>query len=214
MTEPKRHHYVPRLFLERFAEDGLLFVRRRDGITFATGAANVAVDTGFYDPRLDDGSTSKVVEHVLADIEGLMANVFRAIDGFGEVPARGTPDREVFAVYLALQCTRTPEQRERVLFPERLASYLAGRELTRDLVAEYLTVEHLRSTPRESEVQAAFDYATVALREPDVLTAEFAMDMMLRSVEHLVPTLDELEWTVEHERKGRLITSDTPLVIW
>ena len=104
--------------------------------------------------------------------------------------------------------------RERVLFPQRLASYLAGRELTRDLVAEYLAVEHLRFTPRESEVQAAFDFATVALREPDVLTPEFAMALMLRSIEQLVPALGELEWTIEHERKGRLITSGTPLVTW
>lgn len=214
MTDAKRHHYVPRVFLERFAEDGSLCVRRRDGKTFMTGATNVAVESGFYDLRLDDGSTSKAVEHILADIEGLIANVFRAIDESGEAPAPGTPNREVLAVYLAVQYTRTPEQRGRVLFPERLARYLAGRELTRDLVAEYLAVEHLRFTPGESEVQAAFDFASVALRDPDVLTAEFAMDMMLRSIEHLVPVLDELEWTIEHERKGRLITSDTPLVIW
>lgn len=40
------------------------------------------------------------------------------------------------------------------------------------------------------------------------------MSLMLRSVAEIAPLLDDLSWTVEHERKARFITSDTPLVVW
>jgi hypothetical protein len=110
--------------------------------------------------------------------------------------------------------TRTPEQRERTLFPERLASYLDGRELTRELVAAYLENHHQGFAPSDNEVGAAFDFASVALRDPSVLTPEFSMHIMLRSVSELAPRLAELEWCVEHDRKERFITSDTPLVLW
>jgi Protein of unknown function (DUF4238) len=54
----------------------------------------------------------------------------------------------------------------------------------------------------------------VALREPAVLTNEFAIRLMLESVDQLVPILLDRHWTLEIARKPRLLTSDHPLVIW
>lgn len=129
-------------------------------------------------------------------------------------PPPGAEAREILSVYLALQMTRTPEQRARTLLSERLVTYLDGREITRELVAAYLEDHHLGFTPTANEVDAALDFASVALRDPSVLTPEFSMHVMLRSVTELAPRLAELEWCVEHDRKERFITSDTPLVLW
>jgi hypothetical protein len=214
VTGAKRHHYVPRHYLERFADGDQVFVRRRDGTTFTTNCINVAVESGFYDVELEGGGTSKQVEEILADVEGATAGVFRMIDDTMEAPPHGADEREVLSVYLALQMTRTPEQRERTLFSERLAVYLDGRELTRDRVATYLAEHHLGFAPTDNEVGAAFDLASVALRDRSILTPEFSMRMMLRAVTDVAPRLAQFEWCVEHDRKERLITSDTPLVLW
>lgn len=48
MSNPKRHHFVPRVYLDRFALDGLVHVRRRDGGAFNANPVNVAVECGFY----------------------------------------------------------------------------------------------------------------------------------------------------------------------
>lgn len=213
MVGAKRHHYVPRSYLERFAQGDQVFVRRRDGTTFTTNCTNVAVESGFYDIEFGGGK-SKEVEATLGNVEGATADVFRMIDKTGESPPPGAEEREVLAVYLALQMTRTPEQRERTLFPERLARFLDGRELTRDLIATYLADHHLKFMPTGNEIDAALDFASVVLQNRSILTPEFSMHMMLRSVTDLAPKLAQFEWCVEHDRKQRLITSDTPLVLW
>ncbi len=99
--------------------------------------------------------------------------------------------------------TRTPEQRERTLFPERLAGYLDGRELTREVVAVYLADHHLGFTPPDNEVDAAWNFASVALRDRSILTPKFSMHMMLRAVTNLAPRLAQFVWCVEHDRKER-----------
>lgn len=63
---PKRHHHVPRRYLERFAVDGKVLVRRRDGKTFETNPVNVAVESGFYDVSGRTGGKP-------ADVEGILA---------------------------------------------------------------------------------------------------------------------------------------------
>lgn len=204
------------MYLERFARQGRVNVRRRDGKSVTTSTINVAVESGFYDVRIsgDAGSPSKVVEETLADVEGAVGAAFEVIDRTGASPRVHSDERGRLATYLALQMTRTPEHRERTLFPERLASYLGDRELTLESVTDYLREVHLGFVPSASESQGAFEFASVALRDRGIFTPEFAMSAMLRSVSQLVPLFEEMSWTVEHERKGRFITSDTPLVMW
>ena len=40
------------------------------------------------------------------------------------------------------------------------------------------------------------------------------MHIMLSSLSDHAPRLAALQWCVEHDRKERFVTSDTPLVLW
>lgn len=66
MSRAKRHHFVPRAYLERFAESGQVQVRHRDGNSYRANCTNVAVECGFYDVRDTSGYNSDVVEGLLA----------------------------------------------------------------------------------------------------------------------------------------------------
>jgi hypothetical protein len=213
-SQPKRQHFVPRAYLERFASDGKVLVRRRDSKLFSSSPTNVAVECGFYDLVDRSGSKSSSVELMLADLESSAIEVIRGIDRDERPPPRDTPERRVLATFLAVQSTRTPEQRERVEFPSRLAKYANGREITPQVVAEFLERVHLRAKPAENETNAAHVYVTVALQDPKASSREFAIEMMMSSVGLLSPIISEMNWTVEFDRKDQLITSDTPLVIW
>jgi hypothetical protein len=47
--DPKRHHQVPQFYLERWAANGKVAVRWRDGKEYETSPKIVAVESGFYD---------------------------------------------------------------------------------------------------------------------------------------------------------------------
>jgi hypothetical protein len=82
---------------------------------------NVAVECGFYDIHEASGSRSTAVEKLLADLDEAAAEALRHVDEARQPPPTGSSDRIVLATYMALQTTRTPEQRERILFLRRLA---------------------------------------------------------------------------------------------
>jgi hypothetical protein len=206
---------VPRAYLARFGHDGRVLVRWRSkpGL-IPVGVHNVAVECGFYETEGPAGARSVAVEEALAELDGAAAKAVQFIDSTGAPPDVGTSERTTLAAFMALQLTRTPEQRGRVLFARDLAAYAGARKIDKMVVAEYLERVHLGFRPSDSEVSAALDLAQVTLRDPAVLTNEFAIQVMLQSVDQLVPILLDRHWTLEIGRKPRLLTSDHPLVIW
>jgi hypothetical protein len=70
------------------------------------------------------------------------------------VPPPGSEEGAALTVYLSLQMTRTPELRERIQFPLRVAEFLGGRDLTRELMAEFLEEIHLDFPPAEVRYKA------------------------------------------------------------
>jgi hypothetical protein len=110
---------------------------------------------------------------------------------------------------------RTTTHRERVLFPRRVVDWANGREVTSDLVAESLEAQYLSFRPGPPEVDGAFTLVDVALREEcHTLSDEFAVEMMLRAAWELSRRLLGLTWSIEFDRRGELIISDTPVVVW
>jgi Protein of unknown function (DUF4238) len=154
----KRHHQVPHAYLKGFGMDETVRVRWRDGKAFETSTLNVAVESGFYDVPDPAGGKSSRVEDVLAVVDGASVEVMAAVDRSGAPPREGAEERFTFAVFLALQMTRTTQHREQAMFPERVAEWAGGHEITQDLVAEYLERVHLGFPPRPREAEGAHLY--------------------------------------------------------
>jgi len=213
MPRPKRQHFVPKAYLERFARDGKVLVRRRDGRTFEADPINVAVEAGMYDVPTPTG-TSSAIEEALAEVDDQAVLAMRAIDAAGRVPEYGSPPRQALSIFLALQITRTPEARERAMFPLRVAEYIGDRPLSKELMAEYLERVHLQFRPTDNEIWAAFDFVGYALRDREALTPAFMWQVQLASITESAPTIHRMTWSLEVDRKERLATSDTPMVQW
>lgn len=204
---------MPRAYLERFGPDRVA-VRRRDGTAFVASTVNVALEIGLYDVTDADGKRSPVIENALGQVDSDAIDVLREIDKTQTPPAPDTLGRATLARYLAIQLTRTPAHRERVLFPRRVAEHAGEAEVTRAVVEEYLRTVHLGFPPSSSEVEAAWQLATFALQDPAGLTPESATRLMLASVTATTPVVETMTWTLEVDRKARFLTSDLPLVIW
>jgi hypothetical protein len=190
-SRPKRHHQVPRFYLERFSSAGKVAVARRDGASFDASPLNVAVEAGFYDLS-GDAHRRPQFEAMLAMVEGAADSALARLDNSGQPPTTGTDDREALAMFIALQKTRTTDHRERALFPARVAQWAGKRAVTRALLAEYLEREHLGFAPSDREVEAAYVFVAEHLKEPEILTPEFAMETMLAVVQELYPRIQAL----------------------
>jgi hypothetical protein len=215
VPDQKRHHFVPEFYLLRFAnENERVLERPRSRKEFVTNIDNVAAECGFYDVTQPDGTKSKEVEDRLTQVEGDTAEVLRWIDTTMEAPPSGSHERAALSEYLGLQMSRTRELREQTQFPLKVEAFLDGRALTFDLMAEFLEQIHLGFAPIDGEVQGAFDYTAILLQDRKLLTAEWSMSVMFDTAEMAAPVLAERYWCIEHDRKERLVTSDTPLAIW
>ena len=215
MPRKKRHHQVPRAYLDRFASGGNVEVIRRDGTSFRADPINVAVESGFYDLPDGEGGTTQVVEDFFEGIEGRAQTVFAEIDRTGRPPTGiDNEDRAWLSLFLALQMSRTTQQREEVLFPLRVTEWAAGREVTKDLLAEYLETEHLGFKPEDPEVDGAWIYVGQHLQDESVVTPEFAIQMMFEVAALKIPAIAAMNWTIEVDPRRRFITSDVPVVLW
>ena len=126
MGQTKRQHYVPRSYLERFANPATgnvsvfdKFTRR----TFETNVWNIAQERYFYDLQPESvkdeyrntGIDLQAVEKGLAVTEGYFARALDALlDG---VERRGIPPplRWMLAIQIAIQWTRTKLYRETIV---------------------------------------------------------------------------------------------------
>lgn len=73
---------------------------------------------------------------LLAGADSEAMKVIGEIDRTEMLPSLNA--RVTLAAFLALQMNRTPEQRERVLFPCAVAKYAGGRPINVDLMKKFL----------------------------------------------------------------------------
>lgn len=119
MTIPKRHHYIPRFYLERFVDSqGLVWVFDKSGDrVFRAAPAALGVEKWFYEaPELRGTETSPLfLEAQFAQLEAEAAKItacwLRQVET-GDVVVMPEVNREIMSLYIATQLLRTAEQRE------------------------------------------------------------------------------------------------------
>ncbi|WP_437746591.1 DUF4238 domain-containing protein [Sorangium sp. So ce1504] len=112
---PKRHHYVPEMYLKRFAArsgpKGTPRVKRIEaklgpdsGIVI--GVHDAAVETDFYNIETDDPRRVHEAEHIIGVFETAAGYAFANLDRLGADYFPDDLDRENLAMFMALQFVR------------------------------------------------------------------------------------------------------------
>lgn len=124
----KRHHYVPRFLLQRFAEESAArpaAMWRLDKRTGSNRRANVQNESviGHYYRGPADAPARHLPEQVLSTVEGLTAEILGRLAQPG---SRVAPDdTEILALFLLLQKMRTPAGRRAIKFHDEVFIRLA-----------------------------------------------------------------------------------------
>src|SRR5688500_15241544 len=86
----RRHHYVSQAYLERFATDGAVAVRRRDSRAFTSHPVNVAVECGLYELPDDVAAGFTQAETALGPYDAAAIAAIRDTADTGEAPGPGS----------------------------------------------------------------------------------------------------------------------------
>lgn len=126
--EPRRHHLVPRFYLERWAVDGRVRVVDlvRDRRAYETSPAQATIETDFY--RLDepgDGRSPVYWEAWLSEVEGKAAAAISDIDARG-LAGMDDEAHQWLCLFIAVQMLRSRSARllRRAMFAEEMARIL------------------------------------------------------------------------------------------
>ena len=205
-STPRRHHYVPRFYLDRFADQKgrLRAFDRRRGTIITTSSEAVAVERDFY--RLPDatGLPATLLEETLSALESEAAAAIRAVVTEGKV---SDSHREALVPHIALQLLRTRYHRNSTrAVTEWMATVEAQVNLNRRMLDGDFESECDRALAERVLRQLAKGELVVGLQEEELLGWSF------RSLEMFVAALRSAwNWVVVVLTSPRLITSDNPI---
>jgi hypothetical protein len=194
---PKRHHTVPKFYLENFANGKMLHaVNIRDGSEHDINVVNATAESHFY--RVQDHPTDPgVFEAALSEAEGVAAGILRSITQ-GVWPL-GANDRFAFAQFMTLQFLRLPSHRQQM--HRAIAAIL--RELATDDPAEFDRILSLPGAPE------GVDFANGEV--PALVSSAAHIQQISTLAPALVRHLLDRPWELVEFDQPSLITSDEPL---
>ncbi|MDD2901780.1 MAG: DUF4238 domain-containing protein [Syntrophales bacterium] len=107
MTQPKRHHYLPKFYLEYFCKDGNLCVFDRKTKEFRNQTpVNTALKSNYYSFKDSEGKKLTDIEQLLSQIEGNAKNVFEKAINNEDITAE---EKEHPSLFIAFMMNRVPD---------------------------------------------------------------------------------------------------------
>lgn len=210
---PKRHHYISRFYLRRFAnhDDQIAMYRRATGHRRIVGTKNAAVEVDFYTVISEDGMPSAVVERALGVFEERAATVLRTLDrGTVSLPAE---QRHWLTPYIALMLTRTPEYRDTFDIHTNLETTLVESALSEGVRAQ-LRRRYDRE-PDDDEVEVVRELqAYLAAAGPKASKTESIAKALSFALNVLAPRIASMGWQLVITENLAFATSDHPVVFW
>lgn len=204
--EPRRHHYIPRFFLQRFAKDDMLIRVLADEPEERTliNTRHLAVVTDLYTTVIDDVGESVVVEKLLAVSDGLAVGPIRRLAIGSSLPPQ-EEDREILAMWLALLYVRGPKTRRML---EVIGEFTSKLELQSQFLAH--AQEGASTTDRDwdlADARAWIDDVNVVRHQNDYI--RLIADLWQR----IAPVIQGRRWTLFKYSEPGVLLPDNPMVV-
>lgn len=217
LSGPKRQHFLPRFYLEGFAENGKLAVFDRDANEIRVQTpVNTGVIGHFYTLEDADGRKRFELEQYLSETETKASPIIKKLAAQEEI---GAGERADLAIFVALAAFRTPDMVDSL---KLVNSGLIG-DLTKRTFANVEQVKALlRGKPNapsgddELELEARELIEFVQGGRYEITTKHsWAVGMAMKLAFNTAPILAGRDWMVFHRDTDRrsFITTDAPVML-
>jgi len=219
MTEARKHHYVPQMYLSGFANaKGQLWASDASiPKTFTVGPANIAAERDWNEIDID-GVPKDALEKELGKFEGVIAPAVKRVRQTASFGKDGG-DREDIINLVTLLAVRNPRVREGI---QQLETDL----LRAMLVAPFedpkrwdAVVEHVKEMGQwpEGEPTDFEGFKKFVEENKDKLYAHknLTLEMELAALEKMYPLFDERRWRILRAKEGTggFVTTDQPVCV-
>lgn len=208
-----KHHFLPKMYLEGFAEKGKVGIWQRDtGEVRYNAPQSVASVRGFYTFKDKKGDKSDELEKLLADMEGVVQRIIHNINSLFPPPIIGEY-KFALAQYIAFQHLRTPEKRREL---EQSADLMMKMQLrmgtqTREQIVS--TLKKIGREPTEEAIKQVEDFQKNPHDYEIVPSKEDIIKVTLENLPLITQMLLHREWHVITFEAPSLITSDCPVLL-
>jgi len=216
MTKKKRHHYIPRFYLNGFVDPhnepySWVYEKGNPDIIKAT-TKNIAVQKHYYSFTTPEGDRdSETFENILAGIEGRVSRIFRKIKNQENL---NNQERGLFSIFLAFIMARVPNFRENI---EKMIGETAKKMnmiLASDPRSFRAMIEKLeRDTGKRIEMSVEKFRKSMVEGQPNIKAIpQFGLWVSAVIAINLAPIFFGMNWTfLEVTSDYNFVTSDNPL---
>jgi hypothetical protein len=218
LTGPKRQHFLPKFYLEGFADKkGVVAVfDRKENQVRVQQPINTGVIGHFYTFEDDQGRQRFEYEKMLSDIEGKASLVIKKLAAKDSVSPE---ERADMAIFVALAMFRTPDMVDSL---KQSHSGFIG-QLTKQLLGnvEQVMVQ-MRGMPDaptseaelEKRAQEMVDFVKGGQYRLET-DHQWAIGTAFRQAMNVAPVLEQRHWDVTHraDDSKSYVTSDAPVVL-
>lgn len=212
VSTPKRHHFLPRFFLEGFSRDGHVAVYDREKNEYRVQNVKDTAVIGYYYSAIDEeGNKDGRIESLLSAIESEAKPVIAKMDNHESL---NNEDRERLAVFIGFLFARTPEfeamvnqiseggikHMMRIMYPnERLTQQRYGKDLERFGLTAKAMVDFVQE-----------DHYKIVLHRNASLHAMLQLGMSLSNM------FLHMNWLIAHPEtdKQSFVLTDSPVNVY
>ena len=207
MSNPKRHHYLPQVYLENFCQEGVLWIYNDiDKSIKNIPKINAAVINHFYTRENDDGTKDYELEKRLSFIEGEAGKIIKNLIQHQEITSE---DKGKFSLFISLLQHRTPFAVNKLhQFIDPLLRWVKEQQIKNGIydnfMAEYeekygMTKEFQKQLLENSEIQ---------------LTKSGEWGFLFDTAIEIAKLYSQMQWHFIYTTKTNFITSDNPLIYY
>lgn len=214
MNTPKRHHYLPIFYLEKFSKNNILSVFDRELNEYREQSPiSTAVKKHYYTIEDNDGNKNVEIEKFLSQIEGDAKPIIAKLEKSEKISEE---DKERLSAFISFLMNRVPdfEKSTNKVF-EKLIEMTGNMMFCDEKSTKSVIDQHEQKTGEKKGIspEELFKFHKEG-KYKYVIHRNFSLEMMIKTSIEIAHYFNQMNWLLLHAPHiTSFITTDNPFVI-